>query len=205
MSVQLARDEVMSLFIAGHETTANMLGWFWCMMGRELEAAALVAAEVAQILHGRAPTAADLPQLVRVNQAIHETMRLYPPAWSISRRALGDDLIDGYFIPAGAVVALSPYAVHRHLDFWPDPERFDLERFTPEREEARHRYAYIPFGGGARKCIGNQFALMESGIIISLIMQRFRFVLAADHLIEEHALITLRAKNGVMATAVSLS
>jgi cytochrome P450 len=112
-----------------------------------------------------------------------------------------DDEIGGFYIPAGAIVALSPYTLHRHPQFWPEPEKFDPERFTPDQEAARHRYAYIPFGAGARKCIGDQFALMESIIILPMVLQKFRLHLVPDHSIEEHALVTLRAKNGIFMTA----
>lgn len=200
MGDQQVRDEVMSLFIAGHETTANTLSWLWYLLVQHPDVVAKIEVELAQVLNGRSPTPTDFPQLAYTNQVIKESMRLYPSAWSISRRALDDDVIDGHAIPAGAIVALSPYTLHRHPAFWPDPERFDPDRFTPEQENGRHRYAYIPFGGGARKCIGDQFALMESIIIVPMILQRFRLQLVPDHLVEEHALVTLRPKNGILMT-----
>ena len=153
------------------------------------------------VLNGRFPTITDFPQLVYSNKVIKESMRLYPSAWSISRHTVADDDIGGYHIPAGAIVALSPYTLHRHPAFWPEPEKFDPERFTPEQEATQHRYAYIPFGAGARKCIGDQFALMESIIILPMVLQKFRLNLVPDHPIEEHALVTLRAKHGIMMTA----
>ncbi len=200
MSDQQVRDEVMSLFIAGHETTANTLSWLWYLLAQHPDIAAKIEAELVQVLNGRSPTPADFPQLAYTNRVIKESMRLYPSAWSISRRALDDDEIDGYAIPAGAIVALSPYTLHRHPAFWPDPDRFDPERFTPEQENGRHRYAYIPFGGGARKCIGDQFALMESIIIIPMILQQYQLQLVPGHQVEEHALVTLRPKNGILMT-----
>ncbi len=124
-------------------------------------------------------------------------MRLYPSAWSISRRALGDDEIGGYFIPAHSIVAMSPYTMHRHPDFWDDPVRFDPERFAPEKVAARPRFAYFPFGGGARQCIGNNFAMMESLIIIPAIAGRFRLRRASTEPVEEHALVTLRPRDGI--------
>ena len=202
MSDQQIRDEVMSLLIAGHETTANTLSWLWYLLGQQPDVVAQIEAELDEVLNGRLPTVADFPQLIYSNKVIKESMRLYPSAWSISRRALADDEIGGYHIPAGAIVAVSPYTLHRHPAFWPEPEKFDAERFTPEQEAARHRYAYIPFGAGARKCIGDQFALMESIIILPMTLQRFRLQLVPDHPIEEHALVTLRAKHGIMMTAV---
>lgn len=204
MSDQQVRDEVMSLFIAGHETTANTLSWLWYLLGQHPSVVAQMEMELAQVLNGRSPTIADFSRLTYTSQVIKEGMRLYPSAWSISRRALGDDEIDGYHIPARAIVALSPYTLHRHPAFWPDPERFDPTRFAPEQENGRHRYAYIPFGGGARKCIGEQFALMENMIIVPLILQNFRLNLVAGHQVEEHALITLRPKNGILMTATGI-
>lgn len=201
MSDQQIRDEVMSLLIAGHETTANTLGWLWVLLAQHPEVVAQIEVELAAVLNGRSPTVTDFPQLVQCDKVIKESMRLYPSAWSISRRALADDEIGGYKIPAGAIVAVSPYTLHRHPEFWPEPEKFDPERFTPEQEATQHRYAYIPFGAGARKCIGDQFALMESIIILPMTLQRFRLQLVPDHPIEEHALVTLRARHGILMTA----
>lgn len=201
MSDQQIRDEVMSLLIAGHETTANTLSWLWFLLAQQPEVVDKIEAEVDGVLNGRIPTVTDFPQLIQCNKVIKESMRLYPSAWSISRHALADDEIGGYKIPAGAIVAVSPYTLHRHPGFWPAPEKFDPERFTPEQEADRHRYAYIPFGAGARQCIGDQFALMESIIILPMTLQRFRLQLVPDHPIEEHALVTLRARHGILMTA----
>ena len=200
MGDQQIRDEVMSLLIAGHETTANTLSWLWYLLGQHPEVADQIEAELDNALNGRLPTIADFPHLPYSHKVIKESMRLYPSAWSISRRALSDDEIGGYHIPADAIVALSPYTLHRHPAFWPEPEIFDPERFTPEREAERHHYAYIPFGAGARKCIGDQFALMESIIIMPMTLQRFRLHLVPDFPVEEDALVTLRPKHGIMMT-----
>ena len=201
MEKRQVRDEVMSLLIAGHETTANTLSWLWYLLAQHPAIVAKIEAELDVVLHGRFPTTHDFAQLEYSNKVIKESMRLYPSAWSISRHALADDEIGGYHIPAGAIVALSPYTLHRHPAFWPEPETFDPERFTPEQEAARNRYAYIPFGAGARKCIGDQFALMESIIILPMILQKFRLQLVPDHPIEEHALVTLRPRHGILMTA----
>jgi len=190
------RDEVMSLLVAGHETTANTLGWTWYLLAQHPEVVKRLEAEV-DTLGGAAPAVADFPRLVYTDRIVQEAMRLYPSAWSISRRALADDVIGGYDIPAGAIVAMSPYTIHRRPDFWPDPERFDPDRFTPERAAGRPRFAYFPFGGGARQCIGNYFALMESLIIIPTIVQHFRLSPCWSEPIEGHALVTLRPRGGV--------
>jgi cytochrome P450 len=205
MSDQQIRDEVMSLLIAGHETTANTLSWMWYLLGKYPQVAKQVEAEIERVLNGRFPTLTDFPNLTYSNKVIKESLRLYPSAWSISRRALAEDNIDGYHIPARAIVALSPYTLHRHPAFWPDPERFDPERFTPQQENGRHRYAYIPFGGGVRKCIGDQFALMESMIVLPMTLQRFKLHLVDDHPVEGHALVTLRPKYGILMTAAKQS
>ena len=196
MPDKLVRDEVMTLLIAGHETTANTLGWTWYLLAQQPEVVARLEAEV-DTLRGAAPAIDDFPRLVYTDRVIQEAMRLYPSAWSISRRALADDAIGGYHIPAGAIVAMSPYTTHRHPAFWPDPERFDPDRFTPERVAARPRFAYFPFGGGARQCIGNYFAQMESLIIIPTIVQHFRLQPRWTEPIEGHALVTLRPRGGV--------
>mgnify|MGYP001347355731 CR=1 FL=1 len=190
------RDEVMTLLVAGHETTANTLSWTWYLLAQNPQAVAVLEKEI-DTLGGRAPVVADFPHLVYTDRVIQEAMRLYPSAWSISRRALADDVIGGYDIPAGAIVAMSPYTIHRHPDFWDDPERFDPDRFTPEKVAGRPRFAYFPFGGGARQCIGNYFAMMESLIIIPTIAQRFRLIPRWTEPVEGHALVTLRPRGGV--------
>jgi cytochrome P450 len=200
MSVRQIRDEVMSLLVAGHETTANTLSWTWYLLAQHREVVESLAAEYGEVLGGRIPSVDDFPNLIYTDRVIHEAMRLYPSAWSISRRALGEDVIGGYHIPAHSIIAMSPYTMHRHPDFWPDPERFDPERFTPEKVAVRPRFAYFPFGGGARQCIGNHFALMESMIIIPAIIQQYRMHLVPDHPVQEHALVTLRPRNGILVS-----
>lgn len=196
------RDEVMSLLVAGHETTANTLSWTWYLLDQYPAALEQLEAEIDATLDRRIPSIEDFPRLTYTDKVIHEAMRLYPSAWSISRRALKDDEIGGYYIPANSIVAMSPYTMHRHPDFWDDPERFDPERFTPERVAARTRFAYFPFGGGARQCIGNNFAIMESMIIIPGIAGRFRLCRATDEPVEEHALVTLRPRHGIPMTVI---
>lgn len=191
------RDEVMALLVAGHETTANTLSWTWYLLAQHPSIVERLEAEVDSVLGDRLPEIEDFPHLVYTDKVIQEAMRLYPSAWSISRRALGEDEIGGYYIPANAIVAMSPYTMHRHPRYWPDPERFDPERFNVDLIASRPRFAYFPFGGGARQCIGNYFALMESMIIIPAIARRYRLRLVPDHPVEEHALVTLRPRNGI--------
>ncbi len=197
MPVKQVRDEVMALLVAGHETTANTLSWTWYLLDQNPDAVTQLEAEIDAALGRRVPDVMDFQRLPYTEKVVQEAMRLYPSAWSISRRALGDDEIGGYFIPAQSIVAMSPYTMHRHPAFWDEPERFDPERFAPEKVAARPRYAYFPFGGGARQCIGNNFALMESMIIIPAIAGRFRLQRVSAERVEEHALVTLRPKGGI--------
>jgi cytochrome P450 len=198
MSDQQLRDEVMSLLIAGHETTANTLSWLWWLLSQHPEVRGRLELELARVLDGQIPTMTHFADLTYTKMVVEESMRLYPSAWTISRRAIADDTIGGYHIPAQAVVAMSPYTMHRHPRFWDDPERFDPERFTPEKSAERHRFAYFPFGGGARRCIGEHFAMMENMIIVPALVQHFRMHLVPDHPVEPHALITLRPRHGML-------
>ncbi len=197
MPVRQVRDEVMSLLVAGHETTANTLSWTWYLLDQSPDVVAELETEIDAVLVGDVPNVSDFSRLPYTEKVIQEAMRLYPSAWSISRRALGDDEIGGFFIPANSIVAMSPYTMHRHPGFWDEPERFDPERFAPGKVAARPRFAYFPFGGGARQCIGNNFAIMESMIIIPAIAGRFRLRRASTDPVEEHALVTLRPKGGI--------
>lgn len=197
MPIKQVRDEVMALLVAGHETTANTLSWGWYLLDQNPDVVAELEAEIDAVLAGGVPNVSDFSRLSYTEKVIQEVMRLYPSAWSISRRALGDDEIDGFFIPTNSIVAMSPYTMHRHPGFWDEPERFAPERFAPEKVAARPRFAYFPFGGGARQCIGNNFALMESMIIIPAIAGRFRLRRVSIEPVEEHALVTLRPKNGI--------
>jgi cytochrome P450 len=198
MPLQQVRDEVMALMIAGHETTANTLSWSWYLLGQHPEVMAQMQAELDRELGGRLPTMSDADRLPYTTMVIQEAMRLYPSAWSISRRALGEDAIGGYHIPANAIVAMSPYTMHRHPDYWPEPERFRPERFEPAQIAARPHFAYFPFGGGARQCIGRHFAMAESLIVMATVAQRYHLELVPDHPVEPHALVTLRPRHGIL-------
>lgn len=194
------RDELITLILAGHETTANALSWTWYLLGKNPGAETRLHAELRSVLGGRTPAMADLANLPYTAMVLNESMRLYPPAWTISRGVIEDDEIGGYRIPRGTVVMLSQYVTHRHPGFWETPERFDPERFSPERSENRPRFAYFPFGGGPRLCIGNYFALTEAQLILATIAQRYRLRLVPDHPVELDALITLRPRHGIRVT-----
>lgn len=194
------RDEVRTIFLAGHETTANALTWTWYLLAQNPDAAGKLREELARVLSGRLPTVADVPQLPYTKMVVEESMRLLPPVWSISREAIADDEIGGYRIPAGGTVIMSQYITHRHGDFWDDPDDFRPERFAPELAKERHRFAYFPFGGGPRLCIGNNFAMLEAQLLLAAIAQRYELDLVPDHPVDLEPLITLRPRHGMMMT-----
>jgi len=200
LSDRQLRDEILTFFIAGHETTANALSWTWYLLAQNPAAEARLHQELDRVLAGRMPTFADLSELKWTRMVIEEAMRLYPPAHTISRTAIGEDRIGGVRVPPGALMTISSYVTHRNPNLWPEPERFDPERFAPEAVARRHRFAYLPFGGGPRICIGNNFAVAEAQVIVAAIAQRYRVHLAAGHEVAPVGLITLRPKNGVWVT-----
>ena len=173
-----ARDEVMTIFLAGHETTAIALGWTWYLLSQHPKAAQRLRDELAAVLAGRVPRLDDLPRLVYTDQVIKESMRLFPPAWIISRCAIGTDHIAGYDIPAGTIIFTSPYVTHRLTRLWNNPWAFNPERFGSTQVEELPPFAYFPFGGGPRQCIGNTFTMMEMALVIATLAQRYRFDLA---------------------------
>jgi cytochrome P450 len=187
------KDEVMTLILAGHETTANALSWAISLLSRHPDAARLVREEALAL--GRQPTAADaLPYTDRV---IAETMRLYPPAWMVVRRALHDDVVCGYRVPAGASVEIAPWTLHRHPRHWPEPHRFDPDRFAPERAEGRSPWVYLPFGGGPRVCIGKGFALLEARLVLATLAQHVELAVLNQPV--PHPTVTLRPSEPVRA------
>lgn len=191
------RDETMTLFLAGHETTANLLAWTWYLLATHPDIYKRVREETDAQLAGRTPTFDDLEAMPYSLQVIKESMRLYPPAYAVVRQALRPTRIGHYHVPAKAVVVTSPYLLHRRPDAFPDPERFVPERFTPEAEQARARYAYLPFGAGPRICIGAAFALMEAQLILCTIVQRVTLRRVSNEPIVPEPLITLRPRGGV--------
>lgn len=197
MNDRQLRDEVLTILLAGHETTANALSWLWYLLAVHPTAENHLHEELAKVLGGAAPTVAHLDHLPYTRQVIDETLRLYPPAWGFTRRAIDEDAVAGYRIPRHAMVLVSTYATHRDPTYWPDPSRFDPERFTPERVAQRPRFAYFPFGGGPRQCIGNAFALMEAQIVVAMIAQRFQPRLIPGWEARPQGLITLRPRGGM--------
>ena len=198
MSEKQLRDEVMNLLIAGNETTAVALSWTWHLLHRHPEAERKLHEELGEVLGGRTPTFGDLPDLTYTRMLFKEAMRLYPPAWIISRRPLEDDEIGGYRVPAGATVLISPYVTHRNPGYWDRPGVFDPQRFSPERSAGRPEFAYLPFGGGPRKCIGEHFAMTEGVLILAAVAQRYRLRPVPGHAVEPEPLVTLRPKRGVL-------
>ncbi|MGI9107736.1 MAG: cytochrome P450 [Pyrinomonadaceae bacterium] len=201
MTDKQLRDEVMTIFLAGHETTANALAWTWYLLAKNPAAEAKLHAELDSVLtNDRLPTVADLPQLRYTEMVLAEAMRLYPPAWVIGRLAIKDYPVGEYVAEKGTLILVSQYVMHRDPRFYPDPLRFDPERWTPEAKEARPPFAYFPFGGGARRCIGEGFAWMEGTLVIASIARRWRMRLVPDHRVQPHPRITLRPKQGIRMT-----
>ncbi|MFN9457022.1 MAG: cytochrome P450 [Acidobacteriota bacterium] len=200
MSDKQVRDEALTLFLAGHETTATALAWTWYLLAQHLDAEAALHAELAHVLGDRLPTFDDLPRLRYTQQIFAESMRLYPPAWAIGRMAREPLELGGYTLPAKSIVLLSPYLMHRNPRFWPDPDRFDPARWA-DGDFYKRDFTYFPFGGGPRICVGERFAWMEGALLLAVIAQRWRFRLEPGHRVERKALITLRAKNGIKVIA----
>jgi cytochrome P450 len=191
------RDEALTIVLAGHETTANALTWALYLLSQNPDVEAKLQQEVDSVLAGRVPALDDLKQLPYTEMVLKEAMRLYPPAWSVSRQTQEATELAGYPIRRKSMVIISIYAAHRDERFFPNPETFDPERFIPENEAQLHKYAYLPFGGGSRVCIGNAFAMMEARLILASIVQRYRLSLLDGHNVEPDPQLTLRPKYGM--------
>jgi len=191
------RNEVLTLFVAGHETTSNALSWAWYLLSDHPEVFERMRAELDDVLGDRLPTIDDVPRLTYTRMVLDEAMRLYPPAWATSRNATEDDEIGGYPVRRGSVVLLSPWVTHRHPEFWDDPQRFDPERFTPERSSGRSRFAYFPFGGGPHLCIGQTFALTEGVLVLAAVAQRCALELKPGHQVVPEPGVTVRPRGGL--------
>ena len=197
LSDEELRDEVMTVFIAGHETTANAMSWLWAILSQQSDIRKKVEQEVAEVLGDKKPTTADFPNLSYSLKVFKETLRLYPPVPILPRRVEADDVLGNYKINGGGEVFFSAYLLHRHPDFWENPEVFDPHRFERETERKQHPFAYLPFGGGPRICLGNSFAMMEAVFIVAMTTQRFRLNLVSNEPIEPLISLTTRPKGGV--------
>ncbi|MEU6551294.1 cytochrome P450 [Streptomyces sp. NPDC046915] len=198
MDLEQLHHEVLNLCIGAYETTTNTLSWAFYMLARHPHVEERLHAEVDEVLGGRVPVFEDLPRLRYTRMIIDETLRVYSPAYQTMRHARAEDVIAGYRIPAGSNVLLNSYLLHRHPEFWPDPERFDPDNFTPERVAARPKHAYIPFGSGRRVCIGKHFALTELTLALATVARRHRLVLPERApVVRPEPLITLHPRGGV--------
>jgi cytochrome P450 len=200
MTSQEVRDHVITIFTAGHETTAMAMTWTWYLLSQHPVEEAKLHSELQSVLGGRAPNSDDLNKLAYTRMVIEESMRLYPPVHTIAREALADDTLSGRHVPKGSNVLIAPWVLHRHQQHWHNPGRFDPERFSPEQTAARSRFSYLPFGGGRRICIGAAFAMAEATILLATIAQRYRLRLVSGHPVEPQGLITLRPRRGMMMT-----
>jgi cytochrome P450/GNAT superfamily N-acetyltransferase len=199
MSDKQLRDEVMTILLGGYDATLNALSWTWYLLSEHPEVERRLHVELNEVLGGRVPTLSDLKNLKYTSMVLNESMRLYPPIWQIARQAIAADKIGGYDIPANSTVIISSYVTHRDSDFWQNPESFEPERFLPERSAGRPQYAYYPFGGGSRTCIGNNFALMLTQLVIATVAQRYQLELVPGHRVELEPMITaLRARHGIL-------
>jgi cytochrome P450 len=197
MTDQQVRDEALTLLIAGHETTANALIWSWYLLSQNPEAEAKLHAELAEVLGGRLPEFDDVPKLPYTTGVFSESLRLYPPAWAMGRRAKQDYAIGEYPIPAGSILLMSPWVSHRDPRWFPEPEKFEPDRWRPERAEKLPKFAYFPFGGGARVCIGERFAWTEGVLVLATLAQRWKMRLVPGQKVETRAVITLRPRYGM--------
>lgn len=193
-------DEVMTLLIAGYETTANALTWTWYLLSQHPWAVERLREEARQVLGDRPPTTADLEAMPFTRMALDESLRMFPPAWVLGRKALGKDEIGGYRVSAGTIMAICVYTVHRHPGFWEEPDTFNPLRFRPEADLRRHRYAYIPFGAGPRQCIGNNFGLLEACLAMACVAQRFELRMAPGSQVQPMPMFVLRPNRDLFMT-----
>ena len=197
MTDEELHDEIMTLFFAAYEDVANALAWTWYLLAQNPAAESKLRTEIQTVLGERLPTAADLRNLPYLSMLMDEVLRIYPTTWSLLRDAVGDDEIGGFHIPAKSMIILDLHLTHRLPQYWNDPERFDPERFLPERSAGRPRFAYFPFGGGPRQCIGNELALMEIKMILVRMLQLYRFELVSKSPMQMNALSSLQPRGGV--------
>lgn len=197
MTDKQVRDELVTILVAGHETVASALTWTCWLLSQNPQVEQRMCQELDQVLQGRPPSVEDLPRLDTTRRVFDEALRLYPPAWLVSRKNIEQDTIRGVTIPAGSLIVISLYTTQRNPEYWSDPDVFDPDRFLPETAAARPRFAYLPFGGGPRLCIGNHFALQEAPLILAAIYQRYHLEMVSDEPVQIDALVTLRPHGGL--------
>jgi cytochrome P450 len=196
-SEQAFRDQVITIFLAGYETVANALVWTWYLLAQNPECEQQLHQEVDAVLQGRLPTVEDVPRLRYTEMVMAESMRLYPPAWAMGRYARDDFRLGDYFLPGKTTVLISQFITHRDPRYFPDPLRFDPNRFTPDAKSRRAKFTYFPFGAGVRQCIGESFAWMEGVLLLATLAQKWKLSLVPGHCVEPQPLITLRPKYGM--------
>jgi len=194
------RDELVTLLLAGHETTASTLSWTLHLLDKHPVVRQKLRAEAVEVLGDRLPGVADLAKLRYTTMVLEEVMRMYPPVWLLPRKALADDEVGAYRVPAGADVVVSPFTLHRHPDFWPSPQSFQPERFDPRHPAARPRYAYIPFGAGPRFCVGNHLGMMEATLVIAMLVRDLRLATVPGHEVTPEPMLSLRVRGGLPMT-----
>jgi cytochrome P450 len=202
MTNRQLHDEIMTLFLAGHETTANVLSWTWFLLGQNPAVEEELIEELQRVLGGRVPTPADLPRLIYTDMVLRESMRLYPPVWVIGRRALAPFRLGEYELPADTNVLISQLIMHKDARYFPEPERYDPDRWSAGdlRGASLPRFAYFPFGGGPRVCIGAGFGMMEAALLLATIAQQFRIQIAPGQKVSRQPTVTLRPRNGIPVT-----
>ncbi|MFI2652155.1 cytochrome P450 [Micromonospora fulviviridis] len=191
------RDELVTLLLAGHETTASTLGWTLHLIEQRPDVRERLREEANRVLGGRLPTYVDLHGLRYTTMVVQEAMRLYPPVWLLPRIAIDADVVGGYSVPAGADVVILPYTLHRHPEFWSRPDRFDPDRFDPARSRGRPRYAYIPFGAGPRVCVGSNLGLLEAVFVLAMMAREFRLATVPGHQVVPEPMLSLRIRGGL--------
>lgn len=200
MTDQQLCDELRAIFFGGYDTTSHALAWIWLTLAQHPHIEARLHEELAAVLKGRPPTFQDLSNLTYSHMVVEETLRLYPPAWALARTVVADDEIDGFHIPAGAKVVISPYVTHRLPALWEQPQIFDPEHFAPQSSTGRHRCAFIPFGVGARVCIGQHLAMLIIQCVTVTLAQRYRLCCIAGHSTQMHAALLLQPRRGLAMT-----
>lgn len=191
------RDELVTLLLAGHETTASTLSWAFHLLDRHPEVWEKVHAESVEVLGDRLPTYKDLHRLEYTSMVLDEVLRLYPPVWILPRQAVEEDVVGGYRVPAGADVLICPFTLHRHPEFWDQPDRFDPERFRPGRSTGRPRYAYVPFGAGPRFCVGNSLGMMEAAFVVALVARDLKLSTVSGYRVAPEPMLTVRVRGGL--------